>query len=199
MQSFSSSRSVVAGGSRRLPSSASWLAFSLGQRLALQGFPLRVGCASGADAAFLRGFMSIRFAAAWAQVFAVGGEEGGFAGGGGCPVWVSSALASGAQVHWWAGGGPGVPLRARLAGRARAAVCAAAVGGVFVLSSPESRGSLAAAAAAAERGLAVFVFCFGFPSEALGPLSGAGFWQPSEFLGSHCLLWTKTGQQKLNL
>lgn len=103
---------------------------------------------------------------------------------------VAAALAADASVHWWSGGGPAVPLIARLASRSAALVSAVAASGpgaglVGFVSSPcpeslvpsrfrsacfsgSGSGSWASLAYAAGLGLPVVVFPVGLaPSDCL--------------------------------
>ena len=152
-----------------------------GGELAAAGRQLAVGCCVGADAAVLAAVP-----AASLRVFAAFGPGGA----GACPVSavaaVEAAATAGAAVAWWAGGGAAVPLRARLAARSRAVVAAAvptpgrAPGLVAFLSSPASRGSLAACALAAASGFVVVAFPVAFPAACLPATLGGvpGVWAP---------------------
>jgi len=99
-------------------------------------------------------------------------------GAGSCPVssvaGVAAAAAAGVQVRWWAGGGPSVPLRARLARRSAALVSSASAVVAF-LASPAPGGSVGALSLAASRGLPAFACACGFSPALLPPL-GAGSW-----------------------
>lgn len=119
---------------------------------------------------------------------------------------VAAALAAGASVSWWAGGGPAVPLAGRLASRSAALVSAVAVSGAgrgfvgFVSStcpvglvpsaspsvcfSGHGSGSWGSLALAAGLGLPIVVF----PVEPLASLSALpaswGSWSPLASPGS---------------
>lgn len=175
---------VLLGGSRALPPAGLSLARALGADLAFQRLVLHVGCAPGADEAAFAGFSSVGGSAV---VFAVGGPSSGFPAGA-PPAWIARASATpGVSVRWWAGGPPAVPLRARLARRSRAALVGADAA-AWVVSSPASRGSLRAAAAAAAAGIPVFVFPVGFSPAAL-PALGAGRWVAAVFLDRSAARW----------
>lgn len=184
-------RTVFVGGSRSLTVASATVAAWLGRELAQHDFSLAVGCAPGADAAVLSSFLAAPdVSPARASVFAVGAPSGA-----GFPRWslppaVAAAAALGCPVSWLAGGPLSIPLRARLVRRARAAVAAADLAAVLVLSSPASRGSLLAGAAAAALGLPVFVLAAGFPAAAVPALPGqAGAWSPSSLFARPCLSW----------
>ena len=122
---------------------------------------------------------------------------------------VASALAAGASVSWWAGGGPAVPLAGRLASRSAALVSAIAASGAgrgfvgFVTSpcpaglgpspspsvcfSGSGSGSWASLALASGLGLPVVVFPVGALASA-GPVGALpaswGSWTPLASSGS---------------
>lgn len=163
--------SVSFGGSRSLGAAGVSVARLVSSALLARGVSVSVGCAPGADAVCVSVFVSAG-AAARVRLFAVGGPAGGFPRPG-VPAWVRGAVSAGCSVAWWAGGGPAVPLAARLAARSRACVGSGVSAAVFVVSSPRSRGSFGAAAAAARGGVPVFVVAVG--SFAL-PSLGRGRW-----------------------
>lgn len=181
---------VFVFGSRRLSSAGVALASSLGASLAGAGFGVSVGCAPGADLAFVRGVLSVPGGASVLSVFAAGGP-----GGAGLPAGLGPgaavAAAAGASVSWWAGGPRSVPLRVRLAARSAASLAGSSAGfGVAVVgswSSPGSRGSVRRALAA---GQSVFVFPVGFPGGVAAARSAGwpGRWVRSSFFGLPCLL-----------
>lgn len=109
---------------------------------------------------------------------------------------VAAAVAAGAAVRWWAGGGPSVPLRARLAARTRAVVAAATAGLLLFPSSPVSRGSWLAARCALTRGLPVVVVPLGFAPSLL-PSLGAGRWAPCSLVPGGWRWVTLSGQHSL--
>jgi hypothetical protein len=130
-------------GSRDLPASAADAALVAGVvGSVLAGVPRRrvaVGCAVGGDALIVSSALALGassrlcvFAAfgpvspPWpaARVFAPGASSSVSSVSG-----VAGALASGASVSWWAGGGPAVPLAGRLASRSSALVSAVAASG----------------------------------------------------------------------
>ncbi|MGH8567008.1 MAG: hypothetical protein ACREXU_03085, partial [Gammaproteobacteria bacterium] len=103
---------------------------------------------------------------------------------------VIAAEASGVPVRWWSGGGPSVPLVARLARRTRAVIAEASAALVVFTASPvvAGSGSWLAAAAAVERGLSVVVFPVGFPAAQLPPI-GIGRWVPAGGAGVWDSAW----------
>lgn len=149
------------------------------------GSSVAVGCASGADQLVLSSAVSV--SARRVSLFSVGGPVGGFPCGG-VPSWVSAAARAGASVSWWAGGGPAVPLRARLACRSRALVRSGLSAFVLFLSpgALPSSGSLLAGAAAVLAGVPLFAFSVACPASLPGL---AGSWVPSSFLGFSCWSW----------
>jgi hypothetical protein len=197
---------VLFGGSRSLSFQFSPLVSAVARAAVSAGCCVRVGCASGADAATVS---ALHPCPSSLSVFAVGGSTGiGFPSSPhyvqqGFPFSTGFRLASlaaqfGAQVTWWAGGGPRVPIRARLAIRSRRAA-AGCPSSVFFLSSPGSRGSLLAASVVAGAGGSVFAFCCGFSgppaplpgqSGAWFPVSPVSWFQPfvSRF-GCPCFVW----------
>jgi hypothetical protein len=132
MWAVAGSRSLPAGGAGAIASALAGL--PPGSRVA-------VGCCVGADAAVLAALPASRLA-----VFAAFGPGGA----GACSLSavgpVALAASAGASVSWWAGGGPAVPLYARLAARTRAVVAAASSGLLLFPASPSSRGSCGARA-----------------------------------------------------
>lgn len=169
--------SVIIGGSRALPASAGRVVQRVVSSIARTGAQGFIGCAQGADRAAAR---------AWVAAGA-GQRLTMFCAG--APGWASTAPVS--RVITWAGGGPAVPVRARLAQRTAAAVRAAAGQpcqhgpgcpcaqqgtriAVFFLSSTTSKGSMAAAALAARLGFVVFAFGFW---QGAGPAWPSGSWQ----------------------
>jgi TRAP-type C4-dicarboxylate transport system permease small subunit len=110
---------------------------------------------------------------------------------------VLAAAGAGVPVTWWAGGGPSVPLRARLSRRTRAVVAEASAGCMVFFGSPVSRGSLLAAQVAVERELPVVAFPLGFPAVAL-PALRAGAWVPVGGAGVWARAWRwVAGQSEL--
>jgi len=158
-------------GSRRLPiGGAAVICAALD---ALAPDRVAVGCCVGADAAVLTSALAPRL-----LVFAAFGPGGSGACSLSAVSAVAHAAAAGAVVRWWAGGGPSVPLRARLAARTRSVVAAASAGLLLFPASPSSRGSWLAARLAVARGLPVVAVPLGFPPASL-PSLGAGQWVPS--------------------
>lgn len=188
-------------GSRSLSPAAASLAAAVARGVVASGAPGLVGCAAGADAAFVSAFVA-GGAAARLRVFAAFGPGGvGAAGAASSVSGVAAAARAGASVCWWAGGPASVPVRGRLARRSLAFVraLAAAGGRLFVFpSSPPARpfasgawpscgsGSWASACAAARLGVPVVVFP-GFAGPL--PLLGAGAWASVSLAGSVGWAW----------
>jgi hypothetical protein len=130
-------------GSRSLPASAEVSALVSGVvGSVLAGVPRRgvaVGCAVGGDALVVSAALALD-ASSQLRVFAAFGPVS--------PPWpaarfsapgasssvssvtgVAGALAAGASVTWWAGGGPSVPIARRLASRSKTMVSAVAASG----------------------------------------------------------------------
>jgi len=178
-------------GSRSLCPAGSRLAFRLGRSLASSGFGAAVGCAPGADLAFVRGWLSApSSSAARLAVFAVGGASGrGFPSPRVSLPVLLSALAAGASVSWLAGGPLSVPLRRRLPARSDAAFRASSSFVLAVVSSPSSRGSFRSLRLAAAAGRVVLVFPVGFSPSLLPRLAARGCWVRSGFRGFPCFRW----------
>jgi len=185
--------SVVAlAGSRRLSPAAAPLVERVTLALVRAGRSLAVGCCVGADEFVLSAVAGGRLPADRVRVFAVFGPVSPpfrawrFSAPGACRLSavnpVAGALLAGASVSWWAGGGPSVPLPARLSSRT-SAVLGVANGGLVVFPvSAGSRGSLGAAHQAAHAGLPVVAFPMGFPASQL-PSLGSGCWVPAASRG----------------
>jgi hypothetical protein len=191
-------------GSRTLPLSAADSALVSGVvgSVLSGGRGVAVGCAVGADALVVSSVFALG-ASSWLRVFAAFGHVSppwpaarAFAPGASSSVssvsGVADALAAGASVSWWAGGGPSVPLAGRLASRSSALVSAVAASGagpgfVGFVSSPcpaglgpspspsacfsgSGSGSWASLALASGLGLPVVVF----PVGALVSVGSAG-------------------------
>ena len=159
---------VAVAGSRVLPAGGAALVAEAARVLAGCGCSLVVGCCHGADAAAFS-------AVAASRVLCAFGPAGEGAGPASAVGPVLAFASSGGAVAWWAGGGPAVPLFARLARRTRAVVSAASSGLLLFPASPESRGSWLAAKFAVARGLPVVAVPLGFSSSLL-PVLGAGRW-----------------------
>lgn len=166
------------GGSRSLSPAVSALAASVALAVLWSGAGLAVGCCVGADAVALSAAASAGVASRLA-VFSAFGPLGSGSPAGVCSLSavgaVRSAVAAGASLRSWAGGGVAVPLAARLASRSRT-VAAAASAGVVVFLSPASRGSVLLAQSVAARGLPVVAFPAG--GGVLPPLAPRGRWVP---------------------
>lgn len=171
---------VFFGGSRSLPRSAVRLVAGVLGSVFGGGRGVAVGCARGVDAAVvglsLRGGFASRL-----SVFAAFGPRGRGAGRVSAVAVVSSALAAGVPVVWWAGGGASWPLRVRLAGRSEAVGSCALRSGpgagavFFVLGGwSVSPGSWRSALWSARAGLPVVVFSVG--AGFVFPRLGAGRW-----------------------
>ena len=114
------------------------------------------------------------------SVFSAFGPLGSGAPAGACSLsavaQVRRAVAAGASLRSWAGGGPSVPLSVRLSART-GAVGAAASSGAVVFLSASSRGSLSLARSVAARGLPVVAFPSS-PGASLPLLFPRGRWLP---------------------
>lgn len=178
---------VFCFGSRAAAGRAWAGCFAWGAALAQAGFGVSVGCAPGADAAFVRGVLSVPGAASRLRVFAVGGPSGfGFpVPAVSLPV-LRAAVAEGASVVWWAGGRGG-PLRCRLAARSAACLSVSPVAAVGWLASPSSPGSLGSLRRCVAAGVPVFVRCAFAPG--LLPRFGRGSWVQASFAGVACWSW----------
>jgi len=169
-----------------LPASAGSLVSAVVGSVAAAGRGVAVGCASGGDAAVLSALCSGRVFVPFA-VFAAFGVGGVGAGRFSAVPLVARAASlsscAGGSVRWvrfWAGGGPSVPLVARLRARSAALVSFVASSGpgagvVAFLSSPLSRGSVRSLRLAVRAGLPVVAFPVGFPARLL-PRFGSGRW-----------------------
>lgn len=136
---------------------------------------MAVGCARGVDQSALLAAVRLRVPV---RVFSVGGPASP------SPA-VAAAIAAGAGVSWWAGGGAHVPYRARLVRRSQAVVLASSA--VFaVFGSNRSRGTLGACRFAI--GKCKPVFAVALPGVQL-PALGAGQWQRAQLLGVSCWRW----------
>ncbi len=211
---------VAFAGSRSLPSVAlpGGLVSRVVGSVVASGRVVAVGDAVGADAAVLSARLALPFLSSSSRslllVFAVGGASGsagvppslapaalsGFwAGSAVSAVCAAASLARSpghgcvapVAVSWWAGGGPAVPLRSRLAARSAACVAAAAAGSVcgsgfvaFVAAGSRSVGTWRSVRLAAAAGLPVVVFPVGgaVPLPSLAPggswvVAGGGVWR----------------------
>jgi hypothetical protein len=180
---------VAVAGSRALPAGGAALVAETARVLVASGCSLAVGCCRGADAAVLSAVPASRV-----RVLCAFGPAGVGAGPASAVGPVLAFAASGGAVAWWAGGGPAVPLFARLARRTRAVVSCASSGLVLFPSSPESRGSWLAAEFAVARGLPVVVVPLGF-SPSLLPSLGAGGWARANASGVFAGAWRWVASQ----
>ena len=178
---FKAGSMVAVAGSRQLPGGMPDAVGSVAGALLDAGHSLAVGCCQGADEAVLRAAVA-RGCGHRLSVLCAFGPSGAGACGLSAVAAVEAAAAAGACVNWWAGGGARVPLRARLAGRTRAVVGAAAGGLMACFGSAESRGSLLACRRAHALGRPVLALPPGGVAEAL-PVLGPGAWQPVGRLG----------------
>jgi hypothetical protein len=176
-------RVVAVAGSRSLPPGGAPLVAGVARLLVAAGASLVVGCAVGADAAVVSAVPPSAL-----QVLAAFGPGRAGAWAGSAVSAVRAFAASGGSVSWWAGGGPAVPLRARLAARTRAVVVEASAGLVVFFASPASRGSVLAAQLAVARGLPVVAFPLGFAPVQLPALS-VGSWAPAGGSGVWAGAW----------
>ncbi|NCC94240.1 MAG: hypothetical protein EOM10_13315 [Opitutae bacterium] len=200
---------IMLAGSRDLAPGAANIA-AVVSALVADGAHLVTGCATGADAQVIRaalargapGAMALSVLAAHGPVSpSVPGSRYSAPGS-----WSGSALAAvaaaqraGASVSWWAGGGPDIALRARLARRSLAAVrlVAASSLGSGLIAWPSrlppypfqagpwpscGSGTWASAAAAARLGVPVAVFpvgtLAGLPLVSWPALAAGGSWSP---------------------
>ncbi len=177
-------RVVALAGSRSLPVSGRARVAEVAAGLLESGCSLVVGCCVGADEAVLSA-CSADSPVSVLAAFGPGGEGAGPASA------VGSVLAfarAGGAVSWWAGGGPAVPLRVRLAARTQAVVRAGSGGLVAFFGSAASRGTLLACRVAAGRGAPVVAFPLGSPGEGL-PALGPGAWVPLHGVGLWAGAW----------
>lgn len=154
------------GGSRILSADASAVSGRAALALLASGADLVMGCCKGADACALSAAVDAGLAGRVSVLSAFGVLDGAAHPPGAC-AWsavgeVRRAVAAGASIRPWAGGGALVPLRARLAARTRA-VARAGTAGALVVLAPGSRGAVLLANAVADRGLPVVLI----------PVSGA--------------------------
>lgn len=163
-------------GGRQVPSAVVEQVAEVACMLVARGHSLVTGCATGADRAAIAAALAGRVPLASLQVLAAFGPGGE----GACQVSaitsVEAFAARGGGVIWWAGGGPGVPVRARLAERA-ARVVAIASGGLVAFQ--PGAGSWRACRLAVRRGLPVVVFDRVLQSLGAGrwvPCPGGGVW-----------------------
>ena len=142
-------------GSRVLSDTDCTLVSRLASSVVRAGGCVRVGCATGADRSALLGASSVSVLAV--SVFAAFGSDGQ----GSCQVSavsdVSEFASQDGAVSWWSGGGPAVPLKVRLAVRARKVVSGSSSVVAFFGGS-NSVGTLRACQFAVSLGLPVFGF-----------------------------------------
>lgn len=150
------------GGSRALSLGGQAVARYVAGELLWAGARLAVGCCTGADAAFIEGAAGRGFARRlW--IFSAFGpiqaRAGAVAAAGTCRHSAVNAVAdatqAGAAIIPWAGGGPDLPLVARLRARTTHVAYAATAGGVIVCEGTWGVGSLLLARALLSRGLVV--------------------------------------------
>jgi hypothetical protein len=152
---------------------------ALAAQLAGRGFAMVTGCCSGADQAVIEAALAGRLPVAALQVMAAFGPDGQ----GACPVSAVSAVqafaARGGYVSWWAGGGQGRPLRARLQQRTVAVVGGAS----FLVAMQPGRGSWRACRLAADQWRQVVVFAPSLQSLGGGKwcsITSAGLWSAGQ-------------------
>jgi hypothetical protein len=166
---------VAVVGSRSLPSGGVALVSHVSCALSRTGHTLAVGCAHGADAAVLNCVIQNKISASSVQCFSAFGQDRSGSCGVSAVAMVSAFSGLGGSVSWWAGGGSSVPVRGRLAVRARAVVSSASVSVVAFFSSASSIGTFKACQFGASRGLSVVAFPLGFSGSSL-PSLGSGSW-----------------------
>jgi len=203
-------------GSRSLSPRFSSLVSRVVRSALSSGRSVAVGCASGADQFALSAALSAlpsSGSSPWLRVFAAFGP-GGLASAGrasAVPAVLSAAarvgspghgLASPVVVSWWAGGGPGVPLRSRLAARSSALVSSVAAEGssaglvAFVSGGPSaSRGSWRSVRLAVSAGLPVVVFLCGCSASVLPPLWGGRWVAAGSGVWAGGWRWVPAGRQ----
>lgn len=194
-------------GPRAVSPAAALACSRVASAVAASGAAVLAPCCGGAGAAFLAPSV---LAVPGSSVFASFGPGGAGACGSSAVAAVSALAAAGVPVAWWAGGGPSVPLRARLPGRSLALARAlAAAGGVLValVSAPPpgpwagsglwrscgGSGSWSSVAASALLGCSVFVpgCCWSpLPGSALPVLPAPGSWAPARLFGLPGALWS---------
>jgi hypothetical protein len=187
-------------GSRALPSAAQPLVSAAVGAALNSGAPVSTGCATGADQFVLSALLSFGCSLRRVAVFCAFGSNGAGSAASSAVGEVFAVARRGASIHWWAGGGPRVPLRGRLAARSLAHVrFLASSGGCLVgfVSSLPARpfgsgpfpacgsGSWSSLAAAVLAGVPVFVVPAGLAPSALPALPSplGGRWAPGP-LGS---------------
>ena len=198
---------VMLAGSRDLAPGAANIA-AVVSALVADGAHLVTGCATGADAQVIRAALAQGAPGAMAlSVFAAHGPVAPSSPGsrysapgswsGSAVAAVAAAQRAGAAVSWWAGGGPDVALRARLARRSLAAVrlVAASSCGSGLIAWPSrlpsqplragpwpscGSGTWGSVAAAARLGVPVAVFAVGelvtVPLSSWPTLAAGGSW-----------------------
>lgn len=190
------------GGSRSLsPAGGALVQYVAGQLLTARA-RLAVGCCTGADAAFIacaagRGFAS----RLW--IFSAFGpvqkRADAVAAAGTCRSSAVSAVAAakhaGAAIIPWAGGGPELPIVARLRARTWQVAYAATAGGVIVADGPLGPGSLLLASHLAAHGCPVYAMQ---PGPVVTP-PGPGGWAADHFLGLPCWRLPAAGGDSLSL
>ena len=189
-------------GSRCLPPQAGPLAAHLVASVLAGGREVATGCCIGGDQAVIA---AAEGREGQLTIFAAFGPDGAGAWGASAVGPVRAAVAAGASVRWWAGGGVDVPLAGRLAQRSATlirAVAASGLGAGFVglVADPPpatlwprsawrscGSGSWASLALAAGLGLSVIVFPQGWqwsppwPGDwvpCAGSWAGGWHWMP---------------------
>ncbi len=190
------------GGSRKLSPAGREVARYVAADLLRAGVRLAVGCCTGADAAFINCTIGRGFARRlW--IFSAFGpvqaKAGGVAAAGTCRSSAVSAVAaakqSGAAIIPWAGGGPELPIVARLRARTWQVAYAATAGGVIVADGPLGPGSLLLASHLAAHGCPVYAMQPG----PVVPPPGPGGWAADHFLGLPCWRLPAAGGDSLSL
>lgn len=203
-------------GSRSLAPRFSSLVSRVVSSVLSAGRSVAVGCCSGADLFALSSALSALPAPGSApslRVFAAFGP-GGLASAGrfsavpavsvafARSVSPGHGLAAPVSVRFWAGGGPGVPLRARLAGRSSALVSAVSASGpgfglvAFVSSGLRPRsGSWRSVRLAVAAGVPVVVFLCGCSPSVLPPLFGGSWVLAGSGVWASAWRWVPAGSQ----
>ena len=171
---------LAVGGSRDLDSLSARGFVEFATAWQASGRQIGMGCSVGADALALRGMVHPRLV----DVFAVCSPCGSGAWAGTALADVLAAGRRGANVRWYAGGAPDLPLAVRLAARSRALGNHAPAGCLVALTSPTSRGALQLARTVAARRPPVVAIACGFSWYMLPPLASGGHWRRLGLLGT---------------
>lgn len=164
---------------------------------------LAVGCCRGADAAAIDcavgGGLASRLLvlSAFGPVRPLrGGVAAAGTGSASAVVAVQSASAAGAAIVPWAGGGPDLPLVARLHNRTGRVARAATSGGIIVSDGAWGPGSCLLASSLAGLGLPVYAITV---AALVPPPPVPGAWAAGSFVGVPCWRLPASGQAALAL